>query len=246
MSFDQLLAIAGRKRRFPTRRITYAQMATERPLSDAEMLDALRRVRSPGVTASQVRTLLRQLIRVLPRAGLHRQSTWREPPEAVLRYALWAERQSRLARMSSAETADAVLWAMVSGPFDVWTRNRLGWAFTQGGIISHWHFLDLEEDPEEVAAGLFRLDALYLARLATPEMNAGELVDLVNHIRATLDSDFERWKDENLLGVLQQQLPNAGVDDMLRSTHKSAKAEDIVREALARTQPDLSVITYYD
>lgn len=204
MDVERLIESTGKKRRLPVRRVTYASVLANCPTSKAEMLDALHRVRSPDATAEEVRTVLRQLTRALPRAGLHRgHATWREPPGAVLHHALWAERQSRMARMTRAETAEAVLWAMAYGPHDVWMRNRLGWAFTRGGIISHWAFLDLDSDPDEIADSLFRLDALYLARLTVPEMGADELVELVKRIRAELDLPVEHWKDENLMDVLQ-------------------------------------------
>lgn len=110
----------------------------------------------------------------------------------------------------------------------------------------HSFFLDLDGNPDEIAEGLLRLDSLYLARLAAPEMGLDELVELVVRIRAEFDQDGERWRDEDLMGVLEQQLPNAGISDMLLITHRKAEAEAIVREALARTQPDPTIQVYRD
>jgi hypothetical protein len=247
MDFERLIELAGRKRPFPVRRISYAGLLADCPMSKAEMLDALLCVRSPDATAAKVRTTLRRLTHALPRAGFHlHRFTWDGPPEAVLRDALRCERTSRMARLTRTEAADAVLRIMAGGEREFWLRNRLGWAFTQGGIISRWAFLDLDGDADEIAEGLFRLDALYLARLAAPEMGVDELVELVVRIRADHDRDFERWRDEDLMGVLEQQLPNAGVSDMLLTTHKKVEAEAIVREALARTRPDPNVRVYRD
>lgn len=247
MDFERLIELAGRKRLFPVHRVTYARVSADCPLSTAEMLEVLFRIRSPDATAAEVRTLLRRLTHALPRAGLHlSRSTWCEPPDNVLRDALWCERQSRIARMTRTEAADAVLKVMAGGEQEFWLRNRLGWAFLQGGIISRWAFLDLDGDPDEIAEGLFRLDALYLARLAAPEMGVDELAELVERIRADLDQDSVRWKDEDLMGVLEQQLPNAGMSDMLLITHRTVQAATIVREALARTQPDPNVQVFQD
>lgn len=151
-----------------------------------------------------------------------------------------------MARMTRTETADAVLKIMAGGEHEFWLRNRISWAFTQGGIISRWAFLDLDGEPDEITEGLFRLDSLYLARFAAPEMGLDELVELVVRIRAELDLDFEQWRDEDLVGVLEQQLPNAGVSDMLWITHQTAEAEAVVREALARTHPDLNIEVFHD
>ncbi len=151
-----------------------------------------------------------------------------------------------MARMTQTQTADAVLRIIASGIHDAWLCHRLGWAFKQGGIVSRWIYHDLDGDPDEIAAGLFRLDALYFTRLAAPEMTEIELVELVLRIQADLERDFERWEDEDLMEVLDQQLPNAGVSDMVLITHKTVDAREIVREALGRTQPDPNLLVYRD
>jgi hypothetical protein len=72
MDVERLIELAGRKQLFPVRRVTYARVLAECPLSKTEMLDMLARVRSPDATAAGMRTLLRRLMQALPWAGLHR------------------------------------------------------------------------------------------------------------------------------------------------------------------------------
>lgn len=246
MDLERLIVLAGRWRPFPVRRITYARVLAGLPITEAEAVDILRRIRRRDADPAEVRTLLHRLLRALPRSGLHLgRSAWCDPPEQVWHDAVRAERRVRMARMTRAETSDAVLRITAGGEHEFWLRNRLGWTFTQGGPL-RWRFHDLDGDPDEIANGLFRLDALYLDRLAAPEMAPDELVGLVAHHRADLDKDWLLWRDENLLGVLDQQLPNAGVSDMLLATHRTAAAEAVVRDALARTQPDPDVLVRRD
>lgn len=248
MNLERLIELAGKRRPPATHRVTYAQVLACCPLSKAEMLDALTFIRDPKATAVEVRTSLRQLTRALPRAGLHRRrNAWRGTPDAVLQHALRSERQSRMSRMTRTETADALVRIMAGGPHEFWLTNRLGWAFTQlGKPVYRWGYPKLDGDPDEIADGLFRLDAAYHARLAAPEMGIDELVGLVVRIKADIDLDFEHWRDEDLIGVLEQQLPNAGVSDMLFHTHTAAVPETLVRLALSRTRPDPTIEVIYD